>query len=156
MRWIIERVYNFEGTGWKDGYCQFGFHGQEGVQYALDHEHHWLGELNKDDTFAWTAGLTNPEICDNHISINIEYPMYATPFPDDGSILVSSIKNGIYKIFPETKKGLLFINAMKKGLKDVGNCVVDLDNNIWVNEVTGCKLWQFNKAGNEKLIIGNG
>ncbi|MFX0196860.1 MAG: hypothetical protein ACFFCW_12100, partial [Candidatus Hodarchaeota archaeon] len=127
MKWKIEHIYNFKETYWKDGYCQFGFHDRNGLQYALDHDHHWFGQLNRDDTFTWTAGSIDPGICKKHISINLEYPMYVTSSPDDGAVLVSGMNNRIYKIYPETHTAVLFINTQKKGMKDTGNCEYDLD-----------------------------
>lgn len=75
----------------------------------------------------------------------------------DGSHLVSSGgTNKIYKIFPENKTTELFIDTGKLGLKNLGNCECDLEGNIWVNDFTGCKIWQFDPDGKPKLIIGNG
>lgn len=122
----------------------------------MDHDNHWFGQLNKDDTFAWTAGSKNPGVSEKHISINLKHPMYVTLSPDDGSVLVSGMKNRIYKIFPETYTAELFINTQKKGMKDTGNCEYDLDDNLWVNEITGCRLWQFDKSGNKKQVLGDG
>jgi len=42
------------------------------------------------------------------------------------------------------------------GVKDIGNCEYDLDGNVWVNEVTGCRVWQFDSKGNKKLVLGDG
>ena len=155
LKWKIEHIYNFKETYWKDGYCHFGFHDRNGLQYAVDHDHHWFGQLNRDDMFAWTAGSMDPRICKKHISIYLKNPMYVTSSPEDGSVLVSGMNNRIYKIYPETNTAVLFINTQKKGMKDTGNCEHDLDGNLWVNEITGCRLWQFDKNGNKKLVLGD-
>lgn len=62
----------------------------------------------------------------------------------------------IYKIFPEKKAVKLFIDTGKMGLKDIGNCEYDLDGNVWVNEITGCRVWQFDSEGSKKQVLGQG
>jgi hypothetical protein len=38
----------------------------------------------------------------------------------------------------------------------MGNCVVDDEGCIWVNEVTGCRLWRFDSAGRAAEVLGDG
>jgi hypothetical protein len=41
-------------------------------------------------------------------------------------------------------------------MKDVGNCVVDNEGLVWVNEVKGCKIWRFDSTGKPVLTLGDG
>jgi DNA-binding beta-propeller fold protein YncE len=90
-----------------------------------------------------------------HIQFDLKNPHYITTSPDDGATLVSCAgTNKIFKIFPEKQAVKLFIDTGKIGLKDIGNCEYDLEGNIWVNEVTGCRVWQFDSKGNKIQVLG--
>jgi len=41
-------------------------------------------------------------------------------------------------------------------MKDAGNCVVDNEGLVWVNEVKGCKIWRFDSLGKPVLTLGDG
>jgi hypothetical protein len=41
-------------------------------------------------------------------------------------------------------------------MKDVGNCVVDNEDSVWVNEVEGCRIWRFDGMGKPVLTLGDG
>lgn len=50
----------------------------------------------------------------------------------------------------------LFVDGSALGMTDMGNCVVDDEGWVWVNEVTGCRLWRFDPTGNPALTLGDG
>ncbi len=160
MQWKIKRIFNFTSEkAWGDGYCHGGFHDKLplGRVYFQEYFKHWIGVFGPDDKFLWTAGLINPNVSKTHIPVNLKNPHYITTSPDDGATLVSSGgTNKIYKVFPEKRSAILFIDTEKMGLKNIGNCEYDLDGNIWVNEITGCRVWQFDSKGNKKLVLGDG
>jgi DNA-binding beta-propeller fold protein YncE len=123
--------------------------------YFQEYFQHWIGVFDPSNKFLWTAGSINPGVSETHFHVDLRNPHYITTSPDDGATLVSSAgTNKIYKIFPENKSVKLFIDTGKMGLKDIGNCEYDLDGNIWVNEVTGCRVWQFDSKGNKKRVLG--
>jgi len=160
MQWKIKRVFNYtDERAWGNGYCNGGFHDKlpPGRVYFQEYFKHWIGLFDPSDKFLWTAGLINPGVSKTHIAVDLKNPHYITTSPDDGATLVSSGgTNKIYKVFPEKKSAKLFINTEKMGLKDIGNCEYDLDGNIWVNEVTGCRVWQFDSKGNKRRVLGRG
>jgi hypothetical protein len=41
-------------------------------------------------------------------------------------------------------------------MKDAGNCVVDNEGLVWVNEVRGCRIWRFDSTGKPILTLGDG
>jgi hypothetical protein len=41
-------------------------------------------------------------------------------------------------------------------MKDAGNCVVDNEGLVWVNEVVGCRIWRFDGTGKPVLTLGDG
>jgi hypothetical protein len=159
IEWRIKHIFNFEqDRPWRNGYAAFGFHGKHGDQYLLHWYEHWLGHLTRDDRFTWTAGSVNKGLSDNHIDIDVNHPHYITEAPD-GTLALSSNRNSkIYKINPEKGSAELFIDALKLGIKesDAGNCVYDLDGNIWVNDIRGCKVWKFNMNGESIRTLGDG
>ncbi|HEY5487174.1 MAG TPA: hypothetical protein VIK06_05950 [Candidatus Limnocylindrales bacterium] len=38
----------------------------------------------------------------------------------------------------------------------MGNCVVDRERFVWVNEVTGCRVWRFDPDGGVERVLGDG
>jgi hypothetical protein len=158
MEWKIKFIFNFtDEITWHSGYVQFGFHDYEGNLYILRHEKNWLGQINKKDEFLWTAGSNNPNLCNNHINIDLKKPAYISKSPKDKTVLVSSGGNNqIFKIFPNEKRAELFMDMKEHGIKDIGNCVFDKEGNIWLNEITGCRVWQFDRYGKPKVILGTG
>ena len=160
IRWRVRRILNFTSDrAWQDGYCEGGFHDNlnPGEVYFQEYFKHWIGLFGPGNVFKWTAGFVNPDLSKVHIPVDLKNPHYITTAPDDGSVLVSSGgTNKIYKIFPEERIAKVFIDTANVGLKDVGNCEYDHDGNVWVNEVTGCRIWQFDSDGKKKLVLGNG
>ena len=41
-------------------------------------------------------------------------------------------------------------------MKRAGNCVVDDEGYVWVNEVDGCRIWRFDQTGRPVLKLGDG
>lgn len=158
MQWRIKHIFNFtDERTWRNGYAQFGFHDYKGIFYIMRNEASWFGELTRDDEFLWTAGSTDPKLSNKHIFFELRNPMYISRHHIDDSLLVSSGGNKrIFKLFPEEENVSTFIDAGKYGLKNIGNCVVDKQGNIWINEITGCRLWQFDSEGQKIVVLGNG
>ncbi|MFX1390617.1 MAG: hypothetical protein ACFE9Z_11175 [Promethearchaeota archaeon] len=157
MEWKIKYIFNFtDDITWHNGYVQFGFHDFEGNLYILRHENGWIGQITKKDEFLWTAGSMNPGLSNNHIDLDLKNPMYVSKSPKDQALLVSSGGNNqIFRLFPNEKRGELFIDMKEHGLKDIGNCVFDKEGNFWLNEITGCRIWQFDRSGKVKVILGD-
>jgi len=158
-KWKIKHIFNLEQDKlWRNGYFHFGFHDKKGNRYLLQWDEHWLGHLTQDDKFIWTAGSINKGLSNNHIYTDIRNPHYVCE-SGDGALILSSNGNGrIYKVFPDQSRAELFIDTGKLGIKDydTGNCVVDSDENIWVNDIRGCKVWQFDETGELIRSLGNG
>ena len=156
MNWSIERVINYQqGKLWGYGFSQFGFIDSQGGQYILDYDNHWIGYYI-DSNILWTAGPTPLDLGAFHIEVDISKPSFVTSDVDRTLLVVSSGNKKIYKIMPEMKKASLFIDADEFGLKDCQNCVYDFNGNVWINEVTGCRVWQFDQNGRPLETLGNG
>ncbi len=157
MGWRIERIINFKrGRTWREGFAHFGFHDGSGNQYVIDHENHWIALLGKNERFIWSAGTARVEGSDLHITVDLQNPMYIADAPD-GTLLVSNLSNKkIHRIDPARGSACVFVDGESLGLRDMGNCVFDLHGNIWVNEVEGSRIWQFDSEGTPIHTLGSG
>ena len=157
--WEIEMIINFNfesGDLCKNGFVHFGFHDRHGRQYALAHQRHFLGLVSEGDRLEWTAASHVVFKGVPNIPAEVNYPMYIDSLPD-GTLVQSNFGNGrLYRIDPDRMKANLFVDGSAIGMKDVGNCVVDDEGCVWVNEVTGCKVWRFESTGKPLLTLGDG
>ncbi|CAH0119690.1 hypothetical protein PAE9249_02196 [Paenibacillus sp. CECT 9249] len=158
MCWTIERIIHFSNEQKIiDGYCHFGFHDQYGNQYILDHDHHWIGGIDKDSgQLYWTAGQKTQEAWVRHVHVDLLNPTYLSTIDKETVVVVSSGNKKIFKINFIIGYVELLIDGEKWGLKDIGNCEYDPSGFLWVNEVTGCRVHKFNLDGERIIILGNG
>lgn len=157
--WIVERIINFDlksGELCKDGFVYFGFHDREGKQHAISHQRHFLGLVGEDGGLKWTVAASRIYEGVPNILAELSYPMYIDSMPD-GTLIASNFGNNrIYRIDPGRMKAELFVDGSAVGMKDMGNCVVDDEGCVWVNEVEGCRLWRFDSTGKPLLRLGRG
>ena len=156
--WRIERIVNFQKdkTTWGNGYALFGFHDSAGRQYVVDYWNNWVGCLSATGRLCWSAGSTPQPESDLHIPADLRGPGYVAVTPA-GKILVACFHgNAVHAIDLARKEASVFIDGGAIGLKDIGNCVYDLEGNIWVNEVEGGRIWQFSPEGRPLQTVGTG
>jgi hypothetical protein len=155
--WSIERIINFQKEKiWGNGYSQFGSYDNAGRRYVVDFWNNWVGCMSAGERLCWSAGAVAQPESDLHIPADLRGPGYLTVTPA-GKILVACFKsNAVYSIDLAHKRVSVFIDGRSMGMKDIGNCECDLDGNLWVNEVEGGRLWQFNADGKLLATIGTG
>ena len=157
MGLAIERIVHFSpGDLVKDGFVHFGFHDRTGRQYLVEHQRHFVGLVADDGGFEWTVGPSPifPDV--PHVTAPLMYPGYVDSLPD-GSLVVSNFGNArLHRIDLDRMSAELLVDGPAVGLVDMGNCVVDDDGDIWVNEVTGCRVWRFDGGGHVVLVLGDG
>lgn len=91
-----------------------------------------------------------------NIAAGLEYPMYVDALPDD-TLVVSNFRTAeLYRIDVRAMTARLLVDGHAIGMRDMGNCVVDDEGYIWVNEVTGCRVWRFDPTGRPPLVLGDG
>ncbi len=153
--WGIERVINFEKNKiWGNGCAQLGFHDSAGRQYVVDYWNGWVGCLGLDERLQWSAGRTAMAESDLHVPVDLDGPGYLTVTPT-GKILVACLgSNAVFEIDLGRRQASVMIDGGAIGLKDIGNCEYDLDGNLWVNEVEGGRVWQFNAEGKPLQTLG--
>ena len=156
-RWTVERVVHFApGDLVKDGFVHFGFHDQRGRHFLIDHGRHFLGLVGPDDQLVWTVAAQPVLPGVPNIEAALEFPMYVDSLPD-GTLVVSNLGNArLFRIDPLAMSARLLVDGRALGLADMGNCVVDRHGDIWVSEVTGCRVWTFDAAGRVVRRLGDG
>jgi len=155
--WTVERILHFgHGDFVTDGLAHFGFHARDGRYYAVSHPGHAAALVGADGLPEWTvAPRPVLEGVPNAVA-ELEFPMYADTLPD-GTVLVSNFGNArLYRIDPESLRARLLVDGRTLGLADMGNCVVDDEGTIWVNEVRGCRVRRFDRDGRPLETLGDG
>lgn len=157
MDWRIARILNLsEDRQWEDGFCAFGFHGADGTQYMLQWNQDWLGCLLPGGRFTWTAGAVDKGLSAVHIPFEIRHPHYLTELPDRSLLVSSGGTNEVFRLRPAERAVELFVDTGRLGLVDVGNCVFDGRDSLWIHEIEGCRVWQLGLDGEVACVLGNG
>jgi len=158
VNWIIDRIvhFDFARDTVRDGLAHFGFYDRRGRYFAVLHAKHFMGLAGENDRLKWTVAA-QPVFADvPNISAPLEFPMYVDVLPDD-ALVVSNFKTAeLYRIDLSTMTARLLVDGHALGMVDMGNCVVDDEGYIWVNEVTGCRLWRFDSTGHSVEVLGDG
>lgn len=155
--WEIERIVNFgPGDLCKNGFVHFGFHDREGNQYVIEHQKHFLGLVGENDKLKWTVAASTVFHGVPNIAAELRFPMYIDRMLDGALVASNFGNNHLYRIDVERMKATLLLDGSTLGMKDVGNCVVDDEGCIWVNEVEGCRLWRLESTGKPMLTLGDG
>jgi hypothetical protein len=157
--WEIKRIIHFDfgkGDMCTDGFVHFGFHDRAGNHYVLAHQRHFLGLLGDNGRLKWTVPA-RPVFEDTpNITAELRFPIYIDSLLD-GTLVMSNFGDSrLYRIIPNDLEARLFTDGSAMGMKHAGNCVVDDEGYVWVNEVEGCRIWKFDPTGKPVLILGNG
>jgi len=157
VNWTVDRIIHFEpGDLVKNGQSHFGFHDRDGNHYAIFHQKHFLGLIGPKGQLEWTCGPSQVLQGTSNIKAEFKFPMYIDNF-DDKSLVVSNFGDArLYRINAREQTAELFADGQVIGMKDAGNCVVDNEDTVWVNEVKGCKIWRFDNRGKPILTLGDG
>ncbi len=155
--WVVDQVIHFGPNDLvKNRLPHFGFHDRTGKHYAIFHQKHFLGLIGENDRLEWTVAARPVLEGTPNIVAKLNFPMYLDNLPD-GTLIVSNFRDArLYRIDVERKKAELFVDGSKLGMKDAGNCVVDNEGLVWINEVVGCRIWRFDGTGKQVLTLGDG
>jgi hypothetical protein len=155
--WVVERIVHFDpGDFVKSGLAHFGFHVRGGRYYAIAHQRHYLGLVDPDGQLEWTVAPQPVFKGVPNIFAELEFPIFVDVLPDE-TLVVSNFGNALlYRIDTETMSAQLLVDGHELGLVDMGNCVVDEEASVWVNEVKGCRVWRFDLTGRPLETLGDG
>lgn len=156
-RWTIDRIVHFDqGDFVKAGLAHFGFHVRNGRYYAIEHRRHFLGLVGDADRVEWTVAPHDVLAGVPNIDADLQFPIYVDALPD-GSLVVSNFGNArLYRIDTERMTAEVLVEGRELGMVDMGNCVVDDEGLVWVNEVKGCRVWRFDPAGRPVETLEDG
>jgi hypothetical protein len=157
IHWQIDQVIHFGSAEFvKAGFAHFGFHDRSGQYYGIAHQKHFLGAVGADGSLLWTLAATPIVPGVPNIEADLRFPMYVDSLLD-GRLVVSNFGNAhLYRVDVGSMKADLLINGSTIGMTDMGNCIVDAEGYIWVNEITGCRVWRFDPRGQPVQVIGDG
>ena len=156
--WVVDRIvhFDFERDTVKGGLAHFGFHDRAGRYFAVSHTKHFMGLVGEDDRLEWTVAARPVFRGVPNIAAPLRLPMYVDAL-SDRALVVSNFKTAeLYRIDLSTMTARLLADGHALGMADMGNCVVDGDGCIWVNEVTGCRLWRLDPNGQPAGVLGDG
>jgi hypothetical protein len=158
VKWIIDQIvhFDFERDIVRSGLAHFGFHDRQGRYFAVAHTKHFMGLVGEADRLKWTVASQSVFADVPNISAPLDLPMYVDSLSED-ALVVSNFKTAeLYRIDLSAMTARLLVEGHALGMVDMGNCVVDDEGCIWVNEVTGCRLWRFDAAGQPAEVLGDG
>jgi len=157
MTWTIEQILNYpEDKPWGKGYAHYGFHDSRGNRYFFDYFHDWVGRLGKDDEFLWTAGVRPNVTTGFHMDADFVRPMFLTE-SSNGSLLISCNGNSkVFRLDLDARAVRPFIDGGALGFKDMSSSVYDDQGDLWVSEITGCRIWRLDRNGQVVETVGNG
>ncbi len=150
----VTHVIDYKEQAIIDGLPQFGFHDHTGALYKLDYHKNFMGLLSPAG-FVWTAGESNPNLAPVHFTVQLDHPKYAARAFQHDTLLVSEEKC-IYQMDLSTNRFFPLIDKEKAGIVDIGNCVYDHQDTIWVNDIRGCRIFHFQYDGTLIEVLGNG
>ncbi|HXZ79422.1 MAG TPA: hypothetical protein VEG30_05785 [Terriglobales bacterium] len=158
VNWIIDQIvhFDFRRDTVKNGLAHFGFYDRRGRYFAVLHAKHFMGLAGENDRLKWTVAA-KPVFADvPNIQAPLEFPMYVDVLHDE-ALVVSNFKTAeLYRIDLSTMTARLLVDGHALGMVNMGNCVVDAEGYIWVNEVSGCRLWRFDSGGHSVEVLGDG
>jgi hypothetical protein len=134
------------------GAAQFGFHVHTGECYYLHYDKGCIG-LIENDRLAWTAGENDPGFAPVHYCIKLMTPKYISrAFHQD--VLLIADSQSVYKMDIATHQFRQLIDKVKTGVVDMGNCVFDKNDHIWINDIRGCCVYHFDFDGSLIETLG--
>jgi hypothetical protein len=150
--WHVSAVTNFGDQPVIGGVAQFGFHVHTGECYYLHYEKGHLG-LIENDHLAWTAGETDPGFAPVHYYTKLIMPKYVSRSFHRDVLLVAEAQS-VYKMDIATHQFSRFIDKDESGIIDLGNCIFDRNDHIWINDIRGCRVYHFDFDGNLIEVLG--
>lgn len=151
-KWYVSHITNFDNAALINGLPQFGLHVHTGESYLLQNDKGYIG-LIEDNHLAWTAGETDPGLAGLHYAVALLRPKFIDRAFHHNTLLVAE-ENYVYKMDIATHEFSRFIDKNDAGIIDMGNCVFDKNDNIWINDIKGCRVYHFDFDGYLIEILG--
>lgn len=141
---------------WMDAFSDLVFHDDLGNRYCVDWNRHWVSCFGPDGRVAWSCGPEPLPSSPVHIPADLRNPAFVSLL-HDGGVLVSCFGNRrFFRVDPGHRTARVLVDGETLGLRDTGYGVVDHRSHIWVNEITGCRIWEFSADGRPIRSLGDG
>lgn len=150
--WHVIDVIDYGSQKIINGLPQFGFHDHTGACYIAEYHRNFIGLLENGGA-AWTAGEADPGLAPVHFSVSLTQPKYISRAFQNNTLLVSEDRY-IYQMDLSTNCFIALIDKEKAGIVDIGNCIYDHSDDIWVNDVRGFRIFHFSYDGTLIETIG--
>jgi hypothetical protein len=145
-KWQLASIVDFGDKPVIKGKPQFGFHVHTGECYHLFHyEQGYIGQI-ENDHLAWTAGETDPNYAGTHFFVKLVRPKYISKAFHSNTLLIAE-EQCVYAMDIATNQFRQLISKDKAGICDMGNCVFDRNDDIWINDIKGCRVYHFDSKG---------
>lgn len=151
--WKLVHEIDFQDNLLQHGYPQFGFHDHLGNCYMV---HHQLGiiALVQDGVFLWSIGTQNPGSRHFHIPTAIRYPKFVSrSFTQD--YLFFTEDTCLYRFHIAKRELIPIVNKHHHQISELGNCVCDAEDTIWVNDIKGNRIFRFTYDGSCLEMVGS-
>jgi hypothetical protein len=150
--WRVVNVTNFDDKPVIMGAPQFGFHVHTGECYSLHYDKGYIG-LIENDCLAWTAGENDPGFAPIHYCIKLTTPKYISRAFHRDVLLIAEAQS-VFKMDIATHRFTQLIDKDRAGIVDLGNCVFDRNDHIWINDIRGCRVHHFDFDGSLIETLG--
>ncbi len=150
--WHVVDVVDYGAQKIINGLPQFGFHDHTGACYIAEYHRNFIGLLENGGA-AWTAGAADPELAPVHFSVSLTQPKYISRAFQHNTLLVSEDRY-IYQMDLSTNCFNALIDKEEAGIVDIGNCIYDHNDDIWVNDVRGFRIFHFSYDGTLIETVG--
>jgi hypothetical protein len=150
--WRVIDVANFGDTPVIKGTTQFGFHVYTGEYYCMHYERGYIG-LIENDGLIWTAGEDDPGLAPAHYFLKLTTPKYVSRAFNQDVLLIAEAQ-GVYAMNITSRQFSRLIDKDKAGILDLGNCVFDRNDHIWINDIRGCRVYHFDPDGSLIHTLG--
>jgi hypothetical protein len=150
--WRVVNVTNFGDKPMIMGATQFGFYVHTGECYHLNYDKGYIG-LIENDRLAWTAGETDPGLASAHYCIKLMTPKYVSRAFHRDVLLIAEARY-VYRMDVISHQFSRLIDKERTGIMDLGNCVFDRSDHIWINDIKGCCIHHFDFDGHLIETLG--
>lgn len=153
QQWYVVEEIDYEDELIINGIPQFGFHVHTGECYLVHFHRHFVGLVGLDG-LVWTAGKQDPGLAPDHYAMQLTNPKFISRSFSEPVLYIAS-NEGVYRLSMETMRSTLLIDATGNGIQEVGNCVADRSGHIWINDITGYRIFRFDQDGHLIETLGS-
>lgn len=151
-KWQVSDVLDYGDQLVVNGLPQFGFHVHTGECYMVHWDLHIVG-LTQRESLAWTLGQYDPGVADMHYHADFANPRFVSRSFRSPHLYIAE-EEGIWQLDLETMSISKLIDRESSGIREIGNCVPDRRGDLWINDISGCRVFRFDSQGQLIEVLG--